>query len=680
MKRASGSALLLVLLLLGLVAAFLALRTSGGIQTERDRITSAALGQAREALIGFASGYRYLVNADEVFGYLPCPDSNNDGVANPPCAASQVSVLARLPWRTQSMALAPLRDGVGECLWYAVSGALKDNPKASPVNWDTAGQFALQDAAGAALTGPTSHDRAWAVVLAPLAALPGQARLGAGTSTECGGNLVAANYLEGSTVLAGAGAVSTLVLGTGASGQAALNNDQGTWITAKEVFDRVKKRSDFKADIDKLLGDLEFCLNSLPTGDPALTASAGNKGVDNAVAACAPTTAAKANVLKHWKNNLLYARPALAPTVNGLGGCVGVLLFAGERTQRSLAPLGAQLRDTPARTGSLALFGDPAMYLEGVNTIFPASGAYAGAGYFNPAQASADLVRCVKGLGAGAMQESFDKNLASFHPVGAGATADTASASVGLADAAGSGGACIWSPSVVPLAGRTLRAYYEFRFSLADAFALSGSGVDRGKGFTLQLVSADVGAAPGHCGSEAMMGVLDSADPWGAHSIVVETDVHRDASPGLDPLENHSAILLNGRIDHAQTGDSMSLACDGSAAGCRHVPSNRFEESPPATHRQRVEIVSGCDAGCSLCDPAAHVAPNDFLRVMAWVDCTDCSDVAVDLERLAQTPSMQRCVAPDAALNRVYYGFTAGFLSGSHRQGVALSHFVLRTE
>ena len=110
MKRAAGSALLLLLLVLGVVATWLALRSSAGMQIERDRITASALGQAREALIGFATAYRYLVNDEEVFGYLPCPDSNNDGVAHPPCGASQVAVLGRLPWKTRSMALAPLQE------------------------------------------------------------------------------------------------------------------------------------------------------------------------------------------------------------------------------------------------------------------------------------------------------------------------------------------------------------------------------------------------------------------------------------------------------------------------------------------------------------------------------------------------------------------------------------------
>ena len=680
MKPQRGSVLLLVLLVLGVLAAFFSLRTLGEIQTGRDRITSTALGQAREALIGFATGYRYLVNANEVFGYLPCPDSNDSGSASPPCSAAGVSVLGRMPWKTQSIAVAPMRDHSGQCLWYAVSGSAKDSPKTSPMNWDTLGQFVVRDAAGTVLAGATAHERPWAMLLAPQSALAGQNHSApVGPATECGGNMVPANYLENSVVLPGAGAISTLTLGTQASSQTGINNDSGTWISTKDIFDRIKKRADFKADIDDMLGSLALCLNSLVPTDPALSASAGNKGVDQILAACPATGQLKSNVLNNWRNNLLYAKPAAPSSVNGVAGCAGVLLFAGERTLRTMAPISAQIRATPTQTGSTTLWGEPAMYLEGPNTVFPASGAYAGAGFFDPNSASADLVRCIKGLPAGATQESFAKDFLSYAAVGAGAVPDAGHQSVSLTNAAGVAGACFWSPSAISLAGKTLRAYHAFQFSFADDFALSGAGADRGNGFSLQLVSADVGAAPNTCGTSARMGTLDGSDPWGANSIILETDIHRDGL-SADPAQNHSAILLNGSIDHAQVGASMSAACDGTAAGCRHAPANRFEELPPSAHNQRLELHSGCNAGCSVCNPAAHAAPNDYLRVAVWVDCSDCNEVAMDLDRIVHVPQLQRCVGPNPALNSVYYGFTGGFGSGVGQQAVSLSQLVLRSE
>ncbi len=680
MKQQRGSALLLVLLVLGVLAVYFSLGTLGGVQAERDRNTSTALGQAREALIGFASGYRYLVNPNEVFGYLPCPDSNNSGTASPPCAAANVAVLGRFPWKTKSIAVAPLRDHSAQCLWYAVSGAAKDNPKTSPMNWDAPGQFVVQDATGTLLAGSTPHDRAWAVLLAPHEALTGQDRTATiGPATECGGNMLANNYLEGSIVLAGGGAISTLILGTAASRQAGINNDSGTWISASDIFDRLKKRSDFKADIDDMLGDLALCLNTLNPSDPALTASTGNKGVDQIISACPAQGTLKVNVLAGWRNNLLYAKPAAGLTVNGAVGCVAVLLFAGERTLRSLAPPGPQIRATGAQTGNATLFGDPAMYLEGANTVFPAGGAYGGAGFFDPGSASADVVRCIKGLPAGSLQESFAQDFPRFVAIGAGAVPDLAHMSVKLVNAVGAAGACFWSPTAVPLARKTLRAHHEFEFSFADDFALTGTGTDRGNGFSLQLVSADVGTAPSACGTGGTMGTLDGSDPWGANSIILETDVHRDAV-SADLAGNHSAILLNGSIDHSQPGASMSPACDGTAAGCRHAPANLFEESIPTGHNQRLELHSGCNAGCSVCNPSAHAAPNDYLRVTVWVDCKDCNDVATDLDRSHHVPSLQRCITPNAALNSVYYGFTGGFNAGAGQQAVSLSHLVVRSE
>ncbi|MBK8525068.1 MAG: hypothetical protein IPL58_14020 [Betaproteobacteria bacterium] len=43
-----------------------------------------ALEQARQALIGYAATYRDF-KAGQMFGYLPCPDSNNDGNAESDC-------------------------------------------------------------------------------------------------------------------------------------------------------------------------------------------------------------------------------------------------------------------------------------------------------------------------------------------------------------------------------------------------------------------------------------------------------------------------------------------------------------------------------------------------------------------------------------------------------------------
>ena len=218
------------------------------------------------------------------------------------------------------------------------------------------------------------------MIFAPRTAIGGQTRTSAGAS-ECGGSNTATDYLEGAAISATPGGTSTITLSTASSIANGTNNDQGLWITSKDIFDRIKKRSDFKSDIDTLMGDLANCLNNLsPASLP--TASPTNKGVGDYPAAappppdptpndvlsmCKPTITQKLNVLKNWQDNLLYAKPATAATVNSTTGCNAVLFFSGERTA-------SQSRATAAEKLAVA------NYLEGTNaTLFPASGTYTGA-------------------------------------------------------------------------------------------------------------------------------------------------------------------------------------------------------------------------------------------------------------------------------------------------------------
>jgi hypothetical protein len=99
-------------------------------------------GLAREALLGFAATYRNKEHPNADFGYLPCPDLDGDG-SSETCGGQGQTSVGRLPYLTLN--LPDLRDGSGECLWYAVSGSFKNNPKADAVNWDSTGSFRLLD-------------------------------------------------------------------------------------------------------------------------------------------------------------------------------------------------------------------------------------------------------------------------------------------------------------------------------------------------------------------------------------------------------------------------------------------------------------------------------------------------------------------------------------------------------
>lgn len=676
MKRQRGAALMVILLIAGVLAAFFAVRALNGANTERDKVTAAALAQAKDALIGFAATYRD-THPGQMFGFFPCPDTNNDGNAEPSCGLINVSVVGRLPWRT--LGLPPLRDSAGECLWYAVSGWAKDNPKVGLINWDTTGQFILANADGTALTGASGHDQPYAVVFAPRAPIGAQSRSLAG-AVGCGGGAAAteADYLE-SSVSTVANATTTFTVSTVASLRAGTNNDQAAWITSKDAFDAAKKRTAFADDINLMLDDMEECLGGM--GSP-YNVSATNKGIDNVVAPATgcPTAGFKGTVRANWQDNLLYAKPGSVVTEAGIKACNAVLLFGGDRGA-------GQLRDTAfARSDAVA---SPANYLEGLNaTRFGSVGSVpsgpfdmtSGRGKFNAMRSTQDIVRCITGA---PVNTSFGNNFAGFITVGVGvtATATATTQTLAIADAPGVAGGCFWSPTLTPLAGRVIRAYYDYQFTSSDPFALTSVGADRGNGFSFQMVTGQFSAPPNTCGTEVNMGVLGAADVWGADSIIFETDVHRDAARA-DPIENHSAILLDGFLDHAPAspGATINAACNGTATGCRHSPANEFEESPLQIHNQRIEVHSGCDAACTLCNPSAHAVPNNYARVTAWVDCTDCNDTATDINRVAKVPTIQRCVVINAVLNTVYFGFTGGFRSGASQQGVTLTNFFLRSE
>lgn len=205
---------------------------------------------------------------------------------------------------------------------------------------------------------------------------------------------------------------------------------------------------------------------------------------------------------------------------------------------------------------------------------------------------------------------------------------------------------CYWSPIPIPLAGKTLRAYYEYQFAFSDSFAAGGAAADRGNGFTLQLVRGDIPVTsggpntpvvftqPNTCGSKANLGALDTTDSWGSLSYIVETDVRQDPLQ-CDPAGNHTAAMINGSLNHISSTATTpcdltpTTACNGTSGGCLQTPANTFEDSPtPMVHNQRIEIHTGCNSTCSRCDPSSTGAN---AKISVWVDCEDCNNVVNDL-------------------------------------------------
>lgn len=457
--KPKGSALIVILIILGLAAALLVSALKSNPQVERDKITADALAKAKDALIGYAITYRDKGHPDDVFGYLPCPDFDNDGEAEAnqtptQCAGKDIPVAGRLPWKT--LGLPPLRDSHGECLWYAVSGTFKavaGGNLTDFMNWDTLGQFAIQDAGGSTVSGATAHSRPVAVIFSPGPPLSAQNRPPS-SGQECSGdttNSVAA-YLDGGNAFA----VPTpppVMLTAGAYGNTTIN-DRLLWITPTEIFDRIKRRSDFAADINDLLSNtpispgssitLAAYLNSLtPASLPTLTS--GTKGSDDVYDKCKTAdpancwnklTARQQKFLANWHDNLLYTKLATPTkiTVNGAltaNVCNAVLLFGGERTTRTVAPLVAQTRATSNEKN------DAAMYLEGANaTSFPSGTSFSGISTFSKTGTAQDLIACI---GAGSAGSTGGGGIyTGIVPPGvnqpAGWTGDTGQSSVTLSD------------------------------------------------------------------------------------------------------------------------------------------------------------------------------------------------------------------------------------------------------
>ncbi len=664
-------------------------------RSERARITHDALAQAKAALIGYAATYRD-VHPDKSFGYLPCPDTNNDGNAEASCGTTDVSMIGRLPWKT--LGLPPLHDANGECLWYAVSGHAKNAPETASYNWDTLGQFIIRDKDNNLLAGATPHERPFAIIFSAGAAIGGQARV-AGTP-ECGGDTATGKYLEDvpfnaatpEILQADADGNTTILLASAASIANGTNNDSATWITGSEIFGAVKKRTDFKSAVEALLSDVATCLNNFTPAtlaSPALQPS-GSKGTDNLVSfmttaanncsTYATASSAKRRFLDNWKNNLLYARMSASDITDplrgfsaGVGsGCKAVVVFGGERT-------GTQQRYDGTTVATLS------NYLEGMLATFPPTflvpnaALLGGAGSFSASNPANDVAVCITGLPAGATQTSFATDFASFGAKGdSGAVSpNAATQTLTLLDASGSTGGCFWYDTTsIPLAGKVLRGYYRFQFAAGDDPAATP---DLRYGFTLQMLRSDSGP-PDDCGPEADSGVLGLTSKWGGRSFIIETDIYQQGS-NHDPAGNHTAILKNGSLDHAPLPAAAARqACNDTQAICEHVPQNRFEELPsPLIHNQRIEITTGCNSLCTICTPSAHDGVNTYAHISVWSDCTGCNDVTNALDRIAQPPTVRLCTALDVSMNRFYVGFTGGF-SSTYPNRVTIGDFVLRTE
>lgn len=600
-----GFALLAILSLLVAGVLYFLVNWAGPdiLSAYRAKKTEAALAEAREALLGYATRYRDTIDPTTVYGYLPLPDlgttrNNNLGCTNEGCDAGNfagvaidVTVVGRFPWRL--MGTEPLRDGYGECLWLAIAGSHKRvQPSAPPMNWDTLAQLDVVAANGTANLASilaSAHDRPVAIIFSPGIALPNQNRAAVGGDdvSQCGGNYDVANYLDPDTAGALGGvtnyfggsannafgntSVAAKAMTTSGSIQrradatlwpgacpaggncALVANDVGLALTPDALFGAIRKSSGFRTDINSMLDQMVTCLRDEMAGGGFVPdaiagyASPADKSAGRIQSdACFNTT--PPGYFNHWRDQFFVAKPAAGTfnvTVDGaLQACNGVLIFANQRGpgQSRIAALGEQ--------------NLPANYLEGVNLAsFTAPGIdFAGPSLLDivsPTQTvQQDIVRCVptttsmQTVNPPTLVDSGGDTLnpmATYDPGSRTLTLGSENATTGNGVAAGSLFGCAWTAEAIAR-GQGFRTYFTFRF-----MGITG-GVGN-NGFVFAMIDGEsngtgvCGAAGSHLGYS---GDNEITPPIKVPKIGVEFDQGRNVGP-------ISTALNSGRNDPCGT-------------------------------------------------------------------------------------------------------------------------------
>ena len=694
-----GVALLLILFIaitLGLAFIFKGM-DAGTENSARSQRTQEVLAQAKDALIGYAATYRES-HASQVFGYLPCPDINNDGYDDGSCGNASETIIGRLPYKT--LGLPDLRGADGECLWYIVSGSHKNSPPTEPLNWDSRGQIRIQDSNGNALADPNdSSGGAVAVIIAPGAPLAGQNRP-SGT-LPCSGdasNSIAA-YLDGGYADATTG---TLTVIASQSGQPITNNDQISWITAKELFSPIAKRNDlFVTAINPtttLFDDLKTCLeeqNTLPVPTSAASHSSvnakafflGNTGIapsDFPLNNC-PTWHTKfEQAWANWRNQFGYVvcnnQSAGCLTVNG-SSCRGVLIFSGR-----------QVNGNP-RTASDsfdALTGNTFLEATNITSYLAASYSYSGVPPYQSNNPSNDIAICLK---PDANTLSFQDDFPHLKPVSPDigghlmATTDSATKTLTLGEIGLTGNATGFAPEILfgcswfdtPLAfGSSLRAYFRYKI------------INAGLGFVFALADADPVRNPSTsmCGrgndSLGYSGLPNNGNtipgltiaPIMYPKIGLEIDTTLDVARN-DPSNSHMAIMYWG---------DPSVDDDDNVHGAPSVVVSGSPQNPAAVNRSiarnanvsryvRIEIIRtpGINAHTYAIKAwLLNILPPDFDNVTVDFD----EDIAP--AQIHTTASIADLTVGNEALRNIRVGFTNAASRTSDQQ-IDITDFVVQT-
>ncbi|MBL8458421.1 MAG: hypothetical protein JNM92_03580 [Zoogloea sp.] len=323
-------------------------------QLQADLRTTRALQTAREALLGFAATYRNKEHPTADFGYLPCPDLDGDG-SSETCGQQGRPAVGRLPYLTLN--LPDLRDGAGECLWYAVAGTFKNNPKPEALNWDSTGGFRLRDGAGQVIALPGDQaGLAAALIIAPGSPMPGQQRSpGPG---RCGGD-PEARHIEAYLEIIGSPLGNPPIDVPTTRPE---SNDRLLTIATDDIYQQLERRGNFGSHLQKVFQSLADCLSTSALPEPLDGEAHGPvrlgrmPAIDRLQGPC--RTPELRDPAGNWASMMRYARcTSGGRCLTGLGQtCRGALIFGGERLggQRRLPPLEQQGNDAYLEDTTLA--------------------------------------------------------------------------------------------------------------------------------------------------------------------------------------------------------------------------------------------------------------------------------------------------------------------------------------
>lgn len=636
-QRGYALIIMIVLLAMGLLYGVVSQLSLVGAKVGRAQGTQAVLVQAKEALIGFAATYRDN-NSTEVFGYLPCPDTVGDGLAHTPCGSAGATVVGLLPYRT--LGLEDLRDSANVCLWYVVSGTFKDNPKTTPMNWDTQGKIAVLDVNGNSVVAPDdANGGGAAVIIATGAPLSGQSR---STSTNtCGAVPSAAQvaaYLDGGYTFPNAGTVTLTQGSTGSSN----NNDLILSLTPKEIFSRIIGRADFKnpatgspvGQINALTTSIKVAIekqiqnNLLAGGTPtgvSLPEQTGNsytqfpgpaKLIGDVSTALAFVNLSDINYLANWRNQYRYkvcgslTMPCL--TIAG-SSCRAALLLGGRSTTGGPRTTG-QNASTTTNLGYFFETGKGLELLNSGSTTFSGNTSYMDS--TNPNAAPSDDAGICLFPGA---FKSFTQDIAEFssgltksgNGGNALASVNTVAKTVTFGSSSGIAGAgCVWDANVLPM-NTLLRLYFRLNFTT------------KGNGLTVALADGATNLAPNNGARAQIMCGAQGSDTLGYSGIPpadasgippagttvgikspklgIEFDTRYDSSRN-DPYTDHVAFLYwgnaadNGAGGNGADDNTHYLGIGGAAVTATTWASNVATVATASAHgfsAGNVVLVSG---------------------------------------------------------------------------------------